>query len=183
MSKICLYNSLRGSLMHATGHATAVDWDSTSKFSLYGWRCTTNENDYSMKTLMGNNEEQYDIQRIVQPKPLVPREPCWFPSQHPELEPPLFNPTAQSCYTIDCRPPYGSIFFACVQHSEKEQEGCRKSNTDGENLQMMPSEKQEACLLAVLQGYPSSKKTCHTLKPNVASRIGIKNVENRSGHN
>ncbi|KAK4809595.1 hypothetical protein QYF61_025038 [Mycteria americana] len=87
-------------------------------------------------------------------------------SHHPELEPPLFNPTAQSCYTIDCRPPYGSIFFACVQHSEKEQEGCRKSNRDGENLQTMPSEKQEACLLAVLQGYPSSKKTCHTLKPN-----------------
>lgn len=93
----------------------------------------------------------------------------WFLGHHPELEPPLFYPTAQSCYTADYRPPYGSIFFVCVQRSEKEQEGCRKSNRDGENLQTTPSEKQEACLLAVLRGYPSSKKTCHTLKPNVAS--------------
>ncbi|XP_009327839.1 PREDICTED: UPF0686 protein C11orf1 homolog [Pygoscelis adeliae] len=182
--------------MHATGHGELwMDWDSTSKFSQYGWRCTTNENDYSTKTLMGNrNEERYDIQRIVQPKPLpsqythcfettcssdynrgrhqrikrFEREPHWFPGHHPELERASFNPAAQSCYTIDYKPPYSSIFFACVQHSEKEQEGCRKSSRDGKNLQTMPSEKQ-ACLPAVLQGYPSSKKTCHALKLHVAS--------------
>ncbi|XP_029878519.1 LOW QUALITY PROTEIN: UPF0686 protein C11orf1 homolog [Aquila chrysaetos chrysaetos] len=70
MSKICLYNSLHGALMHAAGHEELwMDWDSTYKFSQYGWRCTTNGNDYSAKTLMGNwNEEQYNIQRIVQPK-------------------------------------------------------------------------------------------------------------------
>ncbi|XP_074704995.1 cilia- and flagella-associated protein 68 [Strix aluco] len=46
-------------------------WDTTSKLHQYGCRCTTNENDYSTKTVMGNwNEERYDIQRIVQLKPL-----------------------------------------------------------------------------------------------------------------
>ncbi|KAM6191133.1 LOW QUALITY PROTEIN: cilia- and flagella-associated protein 68 [Sarcoramphus papa] len=140
MSKICLYNSLHGSLMHATGHRELwINWDSTSKFSQYGWR-TTNENDYSVKILMGNwNEERYDIQRIVQPKPLpsqythcfettyssdynkgkhqrikrFEREPRWFPGHHPELEPPSFNPTAQSCYTIDYRPPWQHFLCLC----------------------------------------------------------------------
>ncbi|KFO09035.1 UPF0686 protein C11orf1, partial [Balearica regulorum gibbericeps] len=68
-------NSLHGSLMHATDHGELrMDWNSTSEFSQYGWRCTTNENDYSLKTLMGSwNEERYHIQTIVHPKP--------FPSQ------------------------------------------------------------------------------------------------------
>ncbi|CAM9864325.1 unnamed protein product [Bubo scandiacus] len=72
VSKICLYNSLHGSLMHATGCGELwMVWDTTSKLHQYGCRCTTNENDYSTKTVMGNwNEERYDIQRIVQPKPL-----------------------------------------------------------------------------------------------------------------
>ncbi|KAM6115665.1 LOW QUALITY PROTEIN: cilia- and flagella-associated protein 68 [Phoenicopterus ruber ruber] len=188
MSKICLYNSLHGSLMHATGHGELwMDWNSTYKFSQYGWRCTTNENYYATKTLMGNWKEGYDIQRIVQPKPLPSQythcfettyssdynkgkhqrikrfeEPHWFPGHHPELEPPSFNPTAQSYYTIDYTPPYSSIFLLMSNTQRKTR---RKSNKDGDNLQTMPSEKQEACLLAVLQGYPSSKKTCHTLKP------------------
>ncbi|KFZ57131.1 UPF0686 protein C11orf1, partial [Podiceps cristatus] len=117
-------NALHGSVMHATGHRELwMDWNSTCKFSQYGWRYTTNENDYSTKTLRGNwKEEQYNIQRIVQPQ-LLPfsfqythcfettyssdykgkyqrikrfeREPHWFLGHHPELEPPLFNPTAQ----------------------------------------------------------------------------------------
>uniref|UniRef100_A0A663E7R1 Secreted protein n=1 Tax=Aquila chrysaetos chrysaetos TaxID=223781 RepID=A0A663E7R1_AQUCH len=36
---ICLYNSLHGALMHAAGHEELwMDWDSTYKFSQYGWR-------------------------------------------------------------------------------------------------------------------------------------------------
>ncbi|XP_065507957.1 cilia- and flagella-associated protein 68 [Caloenas nicobarica] len=129
--------------MHATGCGELwMDWDSTSKFSQYGWRCTTNEN--------GSDQE-----------------PRWFPGHHPELHPPLFNPAAQSSCTIDYRPPYGSICLCPALRDE--QEGYRKSNRDGKNLQTMPSEKQEACPLAVLQGCSSSKKTCHILKPNVAS--------------
>ncbi|KFQ79877.1 UPF0686 protein C11orf1, partial [Phaethon lepturus] len=99
-------------------------------------RYTTNENHYSTKTLTGNwNEEWYNIQRIVQPKPLpsqythcfettyasdynkgkhqrikstcteLKHKSHWFPGHHPELEPPSFNPTAQSFHTIDYRPP------------------------------------------------------------------------------
>uniref|UniRef100_A0A8D0EPE6 Uncharacterized protein n=1 Tax=Strix occidentalis caurina TaxID=311401 RepID=A0A8D0EPE6_STROC len=77
VSKICLYNSLHGSLMHATGCGELwMVWDTTSKLHQYGCRCTTNENDYSTKTVMGNwNEERYDIQRIVQLKPL-PSQVC-----------------------------------------------------------------------------------------------------------
>ncbi|KAM6107622.1 LOW QUALITY PROTEIN: cilia- and flagella-associated protein 68 [Pterocles gutturalis] len=164
--------------MHATGRGE-VDWLNTSKLSQCCWSCITNENDYSVKTLMGNwNEEWYDIQRIVQPKPLPSQythcfettyssgfeERHWCPRHHPELEPPSFNPTAQSCYTVDYRPPYGSIVFACVRHSEKEQEGCSKSNTDGENLQTMPSERQEACLLAVLQRISFKQKDLSHMK-------------------
>lgn len=72
MPKNRFYNSLCGSLKHAAGHGERqTDRDSTSKFFQYGWRCTTNENDYSNKTLMGNwNEERYDTQKIAQPKPL-----------------------------------------------------------------------------------------------------------------
>ncbi|XP_074707134.1 cilia- and flagella-associated protein 68 [Strix uralensis] len=62
----------QGSLMHATGCGELwMVWDTTSKLHQYGCTCTTNENDYSTKTIMGNwNEERYDIQRIVQLKPL-----------------------------------------------------------------------------------------------------------------
>ncbi|XP_035202128.1 UPF0686 protein C11orf1 homolog [Oxyura jamaicensis] len=165
MPKNRFYNSLRGSLKHAAGHGERqTGRDSTSKFFQYGWRCTTHENDYSNKTLMGNwNEERYDIQKIVQPKPLpsqyshcfettyssdynkekhqrtrrFEREPHWFPGHQPELEPPSFKSTAQSCYTIDYRPPYGTNLFALVQNAEQEQEGY---NRCGENLQTMPSE-------------------------------------------
>uniref|UniRef100_A0A8C8VMC5 Chromosome 11 open reading frame 1 n=1 Tax=Pelusios castaneus TaxID=367368 RepID=A0A8C8VMC5_9SAUR len=129
MSLSCFYNPHHGSLIHATGHAEVwMDWNSTSKFSQYGWRCTTNEDAYCNKTLMGNwNQERYDIQKIAQPTPLpsqyahyfesiyssdynkerhhgFKREPHWFPGHQPELEPPPFKPTARSSYMID----YGS---------------------------------------------------------------------------
>ncbi|XP_030189782.1 UPF0686 protein C11orf1 homolog isoform X3 [Lynx canadensis] len=61
-----------GSIINADGHAEVwTDWNSMSKFFQYGWRCTTNENTYSNRTLIGNwNQERYDLRNIVQPKPL-----------------------------------------------------------------------------------------------------------------
>ncbi|XP_074191608.1 cilia- and flagella-associated protein 68 isoform X3 [Rhinolophus sinicus] len=67
-----LANPHYGSLINADGHAEVwTDWNDMSKFFQYGWRCTTNENAYSNRTLMGNwNQERYDLRNIVQPKPL-----------------------------------------------------------------------------------------------------------------
>ncbi|XP_027703086.1 UPF0686 protein C11orf1 homolog isoform X1 [Vombatus ursinus] len=67
-----LTNPQYGCLMHSDGHGEVwTDWNDMSKFFQYGWRCTTNENSYSNRTLMGNwNQERYDLQKIVQPQPL-----------------------------------------------------------------------------------------------------------------
>nr|XP_045002504.1 UPF0686 protein C11orf1 homolog isoform X2 [Jaculus jaculus] len=67
-----LRNPHYGSLIYADGHGEVwTDWNDMSKFSQYGWRCTTNENSYSNCTLMGNwNQERFDLRNIVQPKPL-----------------------------------------------------------------------------------------------------------------
>ncbi|NXD85025.1 CK001 protein, partial [Halcyon senegalensis] len=52
-------------------------WLLMALYSQYGWRCTTNENDYSTKNLVENwNEEQYDTQRIVQPTTVSSQ--IWF---------------------------------------------------------------------------------------------------------
>ncbi|XP_063492605.1 cilia- and flagella-associated protein 68 isoform X4 [Symphalangus syndactylus] len=57
-----LTNPHCGSLINADGHGEVwTDWNNMSKFSQYGWRCTTNENTYSNRTLMGNwNQESLD---------------------------------------------------------------------------------------------------------------------------
>ncbi|XP_048199789.1 UPF0686 protein C11orf1 homolog isoform X2 [Perognathus longimembris pacificus] len=67
-----LRNPHYGSLIYADGHGEIwTDWNNMSKFSQYGWRCTTNEDSYSNRTLIGNwNQERYDLKNIVQPKPL-----------------------------------------------------------------------------------------------------------------
>ncbi|XP_023422000.1 cilia- and flagella-associated protein 68 isoform X4 [Cavia porcellus] len=67
-----LTNPHYGSLINADGHGEVwIDWNDTSKFFQYGWRCTTSENSYSNRTLVGNwNQERYDLRNIVQPKPL-----------------------------------------------------------------------------------------------------------------
>ncbi|XP_007422668.1 UPF0686 protein C11orf1 homolog isoform X2 [Python bivittatus] len=134
MSLSCFFNPHHGCLLRANGHGEIwTDWNSTSKFFQYGWRCTTNEDSYTNKTLLGNwNEERYDIQKRKQLKPLpsqyahyfestyvtdyskemprslrrVMREPHWFPGHQPELEPPPIKPTARSCYMIDYEPPH-----------------------------------------------------------------------------
>ncbi|XP_053449658.1 uncharacterized protein CFAP68 isoform X2 [Nycticebus coucang] len=121
-----LTNPHYGSLINADGHGEVwTDWNSMSKFFQYGWRCTTNENSYSNRTLMGNwNQERYDLRNVVQPKPLpsqfghyfettydtsynnkmplsthrFKREPHWFPGHQPELDPPQYKCTEKSTY-------------------------------------------------------------------------------------
>ncbi|KAM6044706.1 LOW QUALITY PROTEIN: cilia- and flagella-associated protein 68 [Theristicus caerulescens] len=168
--------------MDATGHGELwMDWDSISKFSQYGWRCTTNDNDYSTKTLRGNwNEERCNIQRIVQPKPPPSQythcfemissgfeERHWFPGHHPELELPLFN-TAQSCSTIDYRPPWQHFLCLCptlregTRRMEEKQQRWRQS-ADYAFRKTGGLSASSATKISL------SKKTCHALKPNVAS--------------
>ncbi|KAL8173569.1 UNVERIFIED_CONTAM: hypothetical protein K2H54_009129 [Gekko kuhli] len=150
MSLSCFFNPHHGCLLRANGHGEVwTDWNSTSKFSQYGWRCTTNEDSYSNKTLLGNwNQERYDIQRVLQPKPLpsqfghyfestystdyskemphstrrVTREPHWFPGHQPELEPPPVKRTARSCYMIDYEAPRGKGPSLVVEEKPKEPE-------------------------------------------------------------
>ncbi|XP_008688314.1 UPF0686 protein C11orf1 homolog isoform X1 [Ursus americanus] len=128
-----LANPHYGSLINADGHAEVwTDWNDMSKFSQYGWRCTTNENAYSNRTLMGNwNQERYDLRNIVQPKPLpsqfghyfettydmsynnkmplsthrFEREPHWFPGHQPELDPPRHKCTEKSTYVTSYSEP------------------------------------------------------------------------------
>uniref|UniRef100_A0A8D0GU38 Cilia and flagella associated protein 68 n=1 Tax=Sphenodon punctatus TaxID=8508 RepID=A0A8D0GU38_SPHPU len=126
----------------------------TAKFFQYGWRCITNEDSYSNKTLLGNwNQERYDIRKVLQPKPLpsqfahpfesthasdytkemphstrrVRREPHWFPGHQPELELPPFKPTAQSCYMIDYEHPQvdGRRPLVSLELESKEPEGAQ----------------------------------------------------------
>uniref|UniRef100_A0ACB8EY46 Uncharacterized protein n=1 Tax=Sphaerodactylus townsendi TaxID=933632 RepID=A0ACB8EY46_9SAUR len=150
MSLSCFYNPLYGSSLPADGHGEVwEDWNSSSKFFQYGWRCTTNEDSFSNKTLLGNwNQERYDIRRVLQPKPLpsqfshyfestyssdyskevprstrrVIREPHWFPGHQPELEPPPIKPTARSCYMIDYEPPHGRRPILVAEEQPKEPE-------------------------------------------------------------
>ncbi|XP_053125531.1 UPF0686 protein C11orf1 homolog isoform X1 [Hemicordylus capensis] len=151
MSLSCFFNPHHGCLLQANGHGEVwADWNSTSKFFQYGWRCTTNEDSYSNKTLLGNwNQERYDIRKVLQPKPLpsqyghyfestyskdyskemphstrrVIREPHWFPGHQPELEPPPIKPTARSCYMIDYEPSRCRVPCLLVDGKPKEPEG------------------------------------------------------------
>lgn len=129
-----LTNAHYGSLINADGHAEVwTDWNDMSKFFQYGWRCTTNEDTYSNRTLMGNwNQERYDLKSIVQPKPLpsqfghyfdttydasynnkmplsthrFKRAPHWFPGHQPELVPPPYKCTEKSTYMSSYSKPH-----------------------------------------------------------------------------
>ncbi|XP_003923770.1 cilia- and flagella-associated protein 68 isoform X1 [Saimiri boliviensis] len=137
-----LTNPHCGSLINADGHGEVwTDWNSTSKFFQYGWRCTTNENTYSNRTLMGNwNQERYDLRNVVQPKPLpsqfghyfettydtsynnkmplsthrFKREPHWFPGHQPELDPPQYKCTEKSTYMNSYSKPQIGHHSGCV---------------------------------------------------------------------
>ncbi|KAM4702981.1 cilia- and flagella-associated protein 68 [Rhinophrynus dorsalis] len=134
---VWLYSSPpHGSVLQADGHGEVwSDSGLESKFKQYGWRCTTNEDSYSNKTLMGNwNQERFDLRKLEERKPLpsqydhyyqttysceypkmntvtrvLKKEPHVFPGHQPELIPPEYRTPRKSCYTIDygshCLPP------------------------------------------------------------------------------
>ena len=55
----------------ASGHGETWDHTDANKFKQFGWRCTTNETEYSHDTLIGNwNEERYDVKTMAKNKPL-----------------------------------------------------------------------------------------------------------------
>ncbi|XP_072282834.1 cilia- and flagella-associated protein 68 [Pyxicephalus adspersus] len=116
--------------LKADGHGEVwLDYGSDVKLKQYGWRCTTKEDSYSNKTLLGNwNQERYDLCKLKERKPLssqyahyyetsysadytkkggldarqvFKREPHVFPAHQPELDPPQYRSPQKSCYTID----------------------------------------------------------------------------------
>ncbi|XP_068936866.1 cilia- and flagella-associated protein 68 isoform X1 [Petaurus breviceps papuanus] len=138
-----LTNPQYGCLMHADGHGEVwTDWNDMSKFFQYGWRCTTNENSYSNRTLMGNwNEERYDLQKIVQPQPLpsqfghyfettfaasykkklpppgrFKQEPHSFPGHQAELIPPPYkmSTTGKTDYMVNYSAPQTREGPGCI---------------------------------------------------------------------
>uniref|UniRef100_A0A8C6A8K8 Cilia and flagella associated protein 68 n=1 Tax=Marmota marmota marmota TaxID=9994 RepID=A0A8C6A8K8_MARMA len=144
-----LVNPHCGSLINADGHGEVwTDWNDISEFFQYGWRCSTNENSYSNRTLVGNwNQERYDIRNIVQPKPLpsqfghyfettydtsynskIPlsthrfkREPHWFPGHQPELNPSQYKCTEKSIYMTDYSKPQIKHHSPCVWNPNIDQ--------------------------------------------------------------
>ncbi|KAM5132270.1 cilia- and flagella-associated protein 68 isoform 2-T2 [Mantella aurantiaca] len=56
----------------ADGHGEVwMDFSPDAKLRQYGWRCTTKEDSYSNKTLLGNwNQERYDLSKLEERKPL-----------------------------------------------------------------------------------------------------------------
>ncbi|XP_068097044.1 cilia- and flagella-associated protein 68 isoform X2 [Hyperolius riggenbachi] len=114
----------------ADGHGEVwFDFGPDSKLRQYGWRCTTKEDSYSNKTLLGNwNQERFDLRKIEERKPLpsqyahyfetsysmdynckgnssvrqaIKREPHVFPGHQPELGPPQYRSLQKSCYMMD----------------------------------------------------------------------------------
>ncbi|CAL1543464.1 unnamed protein product [Lymnaea stagnalis] len=64
--------AFRSIVRAATGGAeTWSHTDDSMKMRQYGWRCSTNEDLYSTRTLIGNyNEERFDLKEIKKNKPL-----------------------------------------------------------------------------------------------------------------
>ncbi|XP_030743552.2 UPF0686 protein C11orf1 homolog isoform X1 [Echinops telfairi] len=144
-----LTNPHCGSIINADGHGEVwTDWNDVSKFFQYGWRCTTNENSYSIRTLMGNwNQERYDLKNIVQPKPLPSQfghyfetiydtsyndkmplstqrfnqEPHWFPGHQPELDPPQYKCTGKSTHMNSYSKPQLTHHLECVWDPSNDQ--------------------------------------------------------------
>uniref|UniRef100_A0A8C5MV40 Uncharacterized protein n=1 Tax=Leptobrachium leishanense TaxID=445787 RepID=A0A8C5MV40_9ANUR len=119
-----------GSLLHADGHGEVwVDSGPGSKFKQYGWRCTTKEDSYSNRTLIGNwNQDRYDLSILKERKPMpsqyahyyetsytveytknntstekqvFKKEPHVFPGHQPELDSTPGKNLMRSCYTSD----------------------------------------------------------------------------------
>ncbi|XP_051012384.1 UPF0686 protein C11orf1 homolog isoform X2 [Acomys russatus] len=128
-----LRNPHYGSLIYADGHGEVwTDWNNMSKFFQYGWRCSTNENSYSNRTLMGNwNQERYDLKSIFghcfettydknynskkpQSAHRFKREPHWFPGHQPELDPPQYKCTEKSNSMSSYSKPQPTHYSWCI---------------------------------------------------------------------
>ncbi|KAM4652356.1 cilia- and flagella-associated protein 68 [Discoglossus pictus] len=136
------------SALEADGHGEVwVDINPYSKFKQYGWRCTTNEDSYSNKTLMGNwNQERYDLNKVQERKPLpsqyghyyqtsysneyankagdvrqaFQKEPHSFPGHQPELDPPQAKPVQKSCYMMDYHTPCSLPLNTCRRQKDRK---------------------------------------------------------------
>ncbi|KAM8927675.1 cilia- and flagella-associated protein 68 [Pelodytes ibericus] len=122
-----------GSILHADGHGEVwTDLGPLTKFKQYGWRCTTKEDSYSNKSLMGNwNQERYDLCKLAERKPIPSQydhyyqtsysaahpkkdagrqvfkeEPHIFPGHQPELDTSPGKNLKRTCYMIDYSNPY-----------------------------------------------------------------------------
>ncbi|XP_063292100.1 cilia- and flagella-associated protein 68 [Pelobates fuscus] len=132
MSERLFYRPGYGSLINSDGHGEVwMDIDPSSKFKQYGWRCTTNEDSYSNKTLLGNwNQDRYDLCKLKERKPMpsqfahyyqtshsveypkkdtsinrqvFKKEPHIFPGHQPELDSTQGKNLITTCYMIDFR--------------------------------------------------------------------------------
>ncbi|XP_069470409.1 cilia- and flagella-associated protein 68 [Ambystoma mexicanum] len=139
-----------GTALRANGQAEVwTDCIEKPKFIQYGWRCTTNEDSFSNKTLMGNwFEERFDVRKIRERKPLhsqfahcfqttystefsreerrekptlMKREQHAYPGHQPEVVPAEFKPIPRSCYMIDYVKPEGG-FETCPLIGVKDTE-------------------------------------------------------------
>ncbi|XP_026887629.1 UPF0686 protein C11orf1 homolog [Electrophorus electricus] len=118
-------------MLRASGQSEVWhDFTEEAKFRQYGWRCSTNEDTYSIATLMGNwSEKKLDVRRaksIHRPllsqfshyfettysyaynkeekRPIyrtLKREPRSFPGHQPELDPPHTKCAPNSCYRLN----------------------------------------------------------------------------------
>ncbi len=57
--------------LSASGQGEVWDHTDANKFKQFGWRCTTNETEFSHNTLIGNwNEQRYDTKKMAANKPI-----------------------------------------------------------------------------------------------------------------
>jgi len=67
----------------ASGHGEIWDHTDEKKFKQFGWRCTTNETEYSRGTLIGNwNEERFDTRSMAKRRPLPSQYGHYFQTSH-----------------------------------------------------------------------------------------------------
>lgn len=124
-------------MLRASGQSEVwSDARAEDKFRQYGWRCSTSEDAYGPRTLIGNwTEQRRDVKhnRILRPLPsqfshyfettfsssfqreekrpistFPQREPRSFPGHQPELDPPNSRSPPNSCYRQDYTLPSAS---------------------------------------------------------------------------
>ncbi|XP_075460526.1 cilia- and flagella-associated protein 68 isoform X1 [Ascaphus truei] len=127
-----------------------INFEPECKFKPYSWLCTTKEDSYSNKTLIGNwNQERFDLRTLQERKPLpsqyahyyqtsyaseypeqhslyvrkvLQKEPHCFPGHQPELNPPQSKPhQMSSCYMIEYTSPCPLPRNPCSKQEVKEE--------------------------------------------------------------